>query len=793
MATRTISNAGGNWDTTGAWVEGAVPVAGDDVVATATSGSLAINVNTANLGSFDLTGYLGTLSGVGTLNVRGKSNTTTAVLFAGNITWSAPLNLATGQTNPTINLTTNGKLLRSIVYSNNSTIKVVLQDGLTFSNVTTSTGISLSSSARDYSLDLNGQTVSGSSAVKRCIISRTYNSTGGIIRINGGTFANTDFEDCLFDNGGTNLDLSGISGYSGDCGGNAMSGGGVLTLTPSDTQTWNNANGGDWETSTNWTGTTITRVPLPQDDANLGIAYGTSKTVTVATTGRRLCRDISFAGATYTTNLTFSVNSLTIFGSLNFSSLPTSTITASLSVKSQRRSGTASFISNGSSISGSIVFTNYGATVSLDSAITTGSVTISSGIGGLLLNSYTHTLTSTSGFVFTNSTTGTEVNAGTSTIYISNAGTSAKSFAGGGKTYYNLRTPTGTGGVTITGSNSFNNISVDTGAAAKLTITAGTEQTLASFTATGASGQVITLTSSSTATFNWVKSGGGTVSCDWLDISHCVATPANTWYAGANSTNNQGVETAGSGWIFSAPVIYTVTFNKNGGDTDPVPTTKTAYNGFTIDALPTAPTRTGYTFSSWNTAADGSGTAFTASTVVTADITVYAQWTILTYTLTYTAGTGGTIVGTSPQTVNYLGSGTEVIATPSAGYVFDTWDDSVLTAARTDTNVTADINVTASFTSTPPVSVNAYKDENGVNTMIAILNTDSNKIRRLYANPTNNCLYISDGTTGSITTTVNANRDGNDVPVLLACSSDDGYTPVELAVDANGYLLVNSV
>lgn len=39
------------------------------------------------------------------------------------------------------------------------------------------------------------------------------------------------------------------------------------------------------------------------------------------------------------------------------------------------------------------------------------------------------------------------------------------------------------------------------------------------------------------------------------------------------------------------------------------------------------PTRTGYTLAGWNTAADGSGTAFAAAAPITADVTLYAQWT----------------------------------------------------------------------------------------------------------------------------------------------------------------------
>ena len=51
----------------------------------------------------------------------------------------------------------------------------------------------------------------------------------------------------------------------------------------------------------------------------------------------------------------------------------------------------------------------------------------------------------------------------------------------------------------------------------------------------------------------------------------------------------------------------------------------------------------------------------------------------------------------SPQTVNYGASGTAVTAVPATGYHFVSWSDGVLTATRTDTNVTANVNATANF------------------------------------------------------------------------------------------------
>jgi len=69
----------------------------------------------------------------------------------------------------------------------------------------------------------------------------------------------------------------------------------------------------------------------------------------------------------------------------------------------------------------------------------------------------------------------------------------------------------------------------------------------------------------------------------------------------------------------------------------------------------------------------------------------------INYILTYTAGSNGTISGTSPQSVAYNASGSAVTGVPDAGYYFTSWSDAVTTATRTDTSVTANKSVTASF------------------------------------------------------------------------------------------------
>ena len=70
---------------------------------------------------------------------------------------------------------------------------------------------------------------------------------------------------------------------------------------------------------------------------------------------------------------------------------------------------------------------------------------------------------------------------------------------------------------------------------------------------------------------------------------------------------------------------------------------------------------------------------------------------VIRHSLSYSAGAGGTITGTSLQTVTYNGSGTPVTAVPNIGYHFVSWSDGRSANPRTDIGVAADINVTAGF------------------------------------------------------------------------------------------------
>lgn len=108
----------------------------------------------------------------------------------------------------------------------------------------------------------------------------------------------------------------------------------------------------------------------------------------------------------------------------------------------------------------------------------------------------------------------------------------------------------------------------------------------------------------------------------------------------------------------------------------------------------TAVANTGYHFTSWS---DGLLTATRTDTNVTTDATLTASFAIDTHTLTYTAGANGSLTGTSLQTIDYGSNGASVTAVANAGYHFVNWSDGLLTDTRTDTNITADASVSASF------------------------------------------------------------------------------------------------
>lgn len=192
-------------------------------------------------------------------------------------------------------------------------------------------------------------------------------------------------------------------------------------------------------------------------------------------------------------------------------------------------------------------------------------------------------------------------------------------------------------------------------------------------------GTLPTPTRAATAEYSYTFAGWFTAASGGTQISTTTTVTGNvTYYAHWTATKRS----------------YTATFNGNGGET-PSPSTITKEYNVALGTLPTC-SRTGYTFLGWYTASSG-GTKISTTTVVTKDITYYAQWSINSYTLTFNPN-GGTVTPTSKNLEYNSAYGT--LPTPTRAsdaqytYTFAGW----YTAATGGTQVTAATKMAAKDT-----------------------------------------------------------------------------------------------
>ena len=130
---------------------------------------------------------------------------------------------------------------------------------------------------------------------------------------------------------------------------------------------------------------------------------------------------------------------------------------------------------------------------------------------------------------------------------------------------------------------------------------------------------------------------------------------------------------------------YSITYNANGGTG--APNAQTKWYGTDITLSSAKPSRAGYTFDSWNTRKDGTAKTYNPGDKYTtdADLTLYAMWTPIKYTISFNAnsndtvenlptgqqkshGVNLTITNKTPTRTNYnfLGWGTSASATTVA-------------------------------------------------------------------------------------------------------------------------------
>ena len=193
-------------------------------------------------------------------------------------------------------------------------------------------------------------------------------------------------------------------------------------------------------------------------------------------------------------------------------------------------------------------------------------------------------------------------------------------------------------------------------------------------------------------------------------------------------------------WIPNA--VYTLTFDANAADITITPATINVTYDVAVGELP-APTRTGYTFDGWNTAADGSGTTYTASTVYTenSDLTLYAQWIANTYTLRFLANASGITITPETKDVTYGETVGELPVPVQTGYHFDGWNTQANGSGDTYTASTVYLlleNLTLYAKWNVPTSVSEFENDH----------------LKIYPNPAKDVIYISGLEGGEIITVI---------------------------------------
>ena len=171
-------------------------------------------------------------------------------------------------------------------------------------------------------------------------------------------------------------------------------------------------------------------------------------------------------------------------------------------------------------------------------------------------------------------------------------------------------------------------------------------------------------------------------------------------------------------WGGEEPVELTVTFEANGSDEHPEypvegtmdPQTVTAKTDMALNENKF--TRKGYNFTGWNTAADGTGDSYAdgATVNLTEDTTLYAQWEIQKFTVTWVNDDGTELekdenveYGTTPE---YNGETPTKAGDAQYTYTFSRWDPEI-------SKVTADITYKAVYDQTVNTYTVIWKNEDG--------------------------------------------------------------------------------
>jgi len=192
-----------------------------------------------------------------------------------------------------------------------------------------------------------------------------------------------------------------------------------------------------------------------------------------------------------------------------------------------------------------------------------------------------------------------------------------------------------------------------------------------------------------------------------------------TWLTGGTQiTANTIVTTNTTFFARWNPFPVSISFNSNGGT--PNPASRVIANGSQIGALPTV-IRDNHSFEGWWTALIG-GTRITSSSVITANITLFARWNLVSVTVTFSP-TGGSV---SPTNI-ILNSGNAVGTLPTpirTNHNFAGWWTLATGGSQVNSNTIVNNNITFFARWNPiPVTVTFNPNWGDLNTTTITLNS----------------------------------------------------------------------
>lgn len=206
MPLRTVSNTGGNWNATTAWVGGVVPIAGDTVDFTATSGNLTVNVSTANLAGIDFTNYLNTITFNNAINTNGTVNLGTGgftiagtnalningtTTLSGTTIWSGILRFGAGATY-TVTLSNNIEISGTLDVGLNSSSNITINsNNINLSGSLLKTGLSIIQGTTVINIIGSGTWRDTATATTGSLRNNIVFNTFGIFSIIGTVYYNT--------------------------------------------------------------------------------------------------------------------------------------------------------------------------------------------------------------------------------------------------------------------------------------------------------------------------------------------------------------------------------------------------------------------------------------------------------------------------------------------------------------------------------------------------------------------------------------------------------------------------